>query len=174
MGRCPLGAWGWGCGTRLSVVPRAGGSCPPVPGGFGRGSASIRHCGGRLCPWWLKGVSTAASCRQRATVAQLDQSSGAVSRESRLCLLWPEIWGCLHTVVTLGLKGSLKSREVVFLCSLSEEKFYNKQSSCILSACCIHFQASLVPCVLRDTRHSLSLLLSHCFLPHMCRRGPAV
>ena len=105
------------------------GGAPPAYDTLGAGSA----------PGGSQRVSAAASRRQRATVAQMDQNSGAVSRESRLCLLWPEIWGCLHTVVTLGMKGSLKSREVVFLCSLSEEKFYNKQSSCILSACCIHF-----------------------------------
>lgn len=39
----------------------------------------------------------------------------------------------------LGHKRISETRKVIFLAESSEEGFYNKQSSYILSACCIHF-----------------------------------
>ena len=51
----------------------------------------------------------------------------------------PETWGRLQNSCHFGHKRISKPREVISLGSPSEEEFYDKQISCIPSACCIHF-----------------------------------
>ena len=56
-----------------------------------------------------------------------------------MSLFLPETWGRLQNSCHFGHKRISKPREVISLGSPSEEEFYDKQISCIPSACCIHF-----------------------------------
>ena len=84
----------------------------------------------------------APASRQTRIGAPVNQSVSpeAVTRKklaTRLCFCRKPGAVC-KIVATLGIKGS-PSPEVISLGSPSEEEFYDKQISCIPSACCIHF-----------------------------------
>lgn len=128
---------------------------------------------GRLFLLWLRSGKLwggpAASNGQRETVAQVKQSSEAIIGRGHLFLPLPEIWGCLHKTAALGMKGSSNPERLFSWVYCLRRNLIIKHSSCILSACSVHFPGLFgsLWCL------GFQCSLSSCFIPFTCSRAEA-